>query len=92
LERGIVYKLTTIDRTEVEAMLGINLEESRIYQEISAEGEQKGKLALVPLLPELGLTSVQIAERTGIDLEKVQQALAKLSAGIVQHSQTNQAS
>jgi predicted transposase YdaD len=78
-----VYKLTTIDRTEVEAMLGINLEESRIYQEISAEGEQRGKLTLVPLLLELGLTLEQIADRTGIALEIVQQTIA-------QHAQTNQ--
>jgi predicted transposase/invertase (TIGR01784 family) len=78
-----VYKLTSIDRTEVEAMLGINLEESRIYQEIKTEGEVKGKLALVPLLLELGLTPAQIAERTAIDLEQVQQAIA-------QHAQGNQ--
>lgn len=82
-----VYKFTQIDRAEVEAMLGINLEESRIYQEIKAEGEQigelKGKLQLVPLLLELGLTPAQIAERTGIDLKMIQQA-------IKQSSQTHQ--
>jgi len=72
-----IYKLTTIDRTEVEAMLGINLEESRIYQEIRAEGELKGKLQLVPLLLELGLTPAQIAERTELELETIQQAIAQ---------------
>lgn len=36
-----VYKFTNIDRTEVEAMLGINLEESRLYQQLKAEIEAK---------------------------------------------------
>jgi predicted transposase YdaD len=53
-----VYKFADLSREEVEAMLGVNLEETRVYQEAKAEGEQigeergeqKGKLAAVPLL------------------------------------------
>lgn len=37
-----VYKFSKLSRDEVEAMLGLSLEETRVYQEASAEGEEKG--------------------------------------------------
>jgi predicted transposase/invertase (TIGR01784 family) len=50
-KRGMIEMLTTImvyrfgqlSRLEVEAMLGIRLEETRVYQEARAEGEQIGE-------------------------------------------------
>lgn len=39
----IVYKFTQLSRAEVEAMLGLSLQETRIYQEAKAEGEQIGE-------------------------------------------------
>ncbi|MBE7384776.1 MAG: Rpn family recombination-promoting nuclease/putative transposase [Leptolyngbya sp. SIO1E4] len=39
----IVYKFTNLSRQEVEAMLGLNLQETRVYQEAKAEGEQIGE-------------------------------------------------
>jgi predicted transposase YdaD len=39
-----VYKFSTLSRDEVEAMLGLRLEETRVYQEASAEGEERGIL------------------------------------------------
>jgi predicted transposase/invertase (TIGR01784 family) len=41
----LLYKFTTLSRTEVEAMLDTNitLQETRVYQEIKAEGEQWGR-------------------------------------------------
>jgi predicted transposase YdaD len=50
-----VYKFSKLSREEVEAMLGLSLEETRVYQEASAEGkiigrqegEQSGEARLV---------------------------------------------
>jgi predicted transposase YdaD len=82
-----VYKITQSDRSGVETMLGINIEESRIYQEIKAEGEQigeqigeqrgelKGNLAAVPLLIKAGIAPEQIAAQLGVDIVLVQQAI-----------------
>jgi predicted transposase YdaD len=41
----MLCKFTTLSRTEVEAMLDTNitLQETRVYQEIKAEGEQWGR-------------------------------------------------
>ena len=39
----IVYKFTNLSRQEVEAMLGLNLQETRVYREAKAEGEQIGE-------------------------------------------------
>lgn len=36
----MVYKFTTLSQTEIEAMLGLNLQETRVYQELKAEGER----------------------------------------------------
>jgi predicted transposase YdaD len=38
-----VYKFSKLSRDEVEAMLGLKLEETRVYQEASAEGRAKGR-------------------------------------------------
>jgi len=39
----MVYKFTNLSRREIEAMLGLNLQETRVYQEAKAEGEQIGE-------------------------------------------------
>jgi len=38
----MVYKFTNLSRQEVEQMLGINLQETRVYREAKAEGEEIG--------------------------------------------------
>jgi predicted transposase YdaD len=40
----IVYKFANLSRVEIEAMLGLSLQETRVYREASAEGEQRGEL------------------------------------------------
>jgi predicted transposase/invertase (TIGR01784 family) len=42
-----VYKFSKLSRDEVEAMLGLRLEETRVYQDASAEGAFKGEQALI---------------------------------------------
>ncbi len=39
----VVYKFKNLSRTEVDAMLGIELEQTRVYQEAFAEGEARAE-------------------------------------------------
>ena len=39
----MVYKFTNLSRREVEAMLGITLQQTRVYQEAKEEGRQEGR-------------------------------------------------
>ncbi|XHX75783.1 MAG: Rpn family recombination-promoting nuclease/putative transposase [Stenomitos frigidus ULC029] len=39
----MVYKFTNLSRQEVEQMLGITLQETRVYQEAKEEGRQEGR-------------------------------------------------
>jgi predicted transposase/invertase (TIGR01784 family) len=76
-----VYKFANLSREEVEAMLGLSLQETRVYQDAKAEGRVEGKAegkaeilsATVPLLLRAGLTVEQIAQQTGIELALIQQ-------------------
>jgi predicted transposase YdaD len=38
-----VYKFSKLSREEIEAMLGLRLEETRVYQDACAEGEERGR-------------------------------------------------
>jgi predicted transposase YdaD len=40
----IVYKFSNLSRNEVDAMLGIELQQTRVYQEAKAEGESIGEV------------------------------------------------
>jgi predicted transposase YdaD len=40
----MVYKFTQLTRTEVDAMSGVTLQETRVYQEAKAEGKVEGKV------------------------------------------------
>ncbi|KAM3100100.1 Rpn family recombination-promoting nuclease/putative transposase [Phormidesmis sp. 146-12] len=39
----LVYKFTDSSRQEIETMLGLNLQQTRVYQEAKAEGRQEGR-------------------------------------------------
>jgi predicted transposase/invertase (TIGR01784 family) len=73
-----VYKFSSLSREEVEAMLGLTLEQTRVYQEAKAEGreEQKTEIlrAVVPLLLKTGMSVEQIAQHLNVDVEAVQSA------------------
>ncbi|QFS45365.1 Rpn family recombination-promoting nuclease/putative transposase [Nostoc sphaeroides] len=78
----VVYKFSTLSREEVEAMLGLTLEQTRVYQEAKAEGREEGReereaemLKLtVPLLLKTGMSLEQIAQQLNVDIEAVQLA------------------
>lgn len=69
-----VYKFINRTREEVEAMLGLNIEEGRLYQEIKAEGERAQKLKMMPKLLAKGLTVEEVAELVELTIEEVRQA------------------
>lgn len=49
-------------------MLGLNLEDSRIYREAKEEGKEEILAVTVPLLLKAGMTVEQIAQQTGMDV------------------------
>jgi predicted transposase YdaD len=61
----IVYKFGTLSRDEVDVMLGIKLQETRVYQDAMADGEVIGEARLVlrQLNRQVGLLPPQISER-----------------------------
>jgi hypothetical protein len=54
-------------RKEVEAMLGLTLEETRVYREAKAEGREEILKAAVPLLLKTGMSIEQIAQQLNVD-------------------------
>lgn len=54
-----VYKFTKLSRFEVEAMLGLRLEDTRVYQEANADGrlEEAQSLVLRQLAKRVGTIS-----------------------------------
>ncbi|NJN38715.1 MAG: Rpn family recombination-promoting nuclease/putative transposase [Acaryochloridaceae cyanobacterium CSU_3_4] len=70
-----VYKFTSLSREEVEAMLGIKLEESRIYQDLKEEVQAEMLTATVPILLKTGMTVEQIAQELKVEVEAVRQAV-----------------
>jgi predicted transposase/invertase (TIGR01784 family) len=65
----MVYKFTNLSRQEIDAMLGIKLEETRVYRE--AREEEREKIALNLLRKNIPLET--IAEATGLTIEQLQQ-------------------
>ena len=82
----VVYKFSQLSREEVEAMLGLSLEQTRIYQEAKAEGRTEGRTegreereaemleVTVPLLLKMGMSVEQIAQQLNVGVEAVREA------------------
>ena len=71
IETIIIYKFPKLSYEEIETMLNLQeIKQTRVYQDAKEEGIQQGmlrqKLAMIPLLKELGLTIEQIAQRLEI--------------------------
>ena len=81
-----VYKFSNLSREEVEAMLGIKLDETRVYREAKEEGREEGrkegklegkqeaKLELVPAMLARGMSIEEVSELLGLTVEQVTQA------------------
>jgi predicted transposase/invertase (TIGR01784 family) len=68
----MVYKFTNLSRQEIDAMLGIRLEETRVYRE--AREEEREKIAINLLRKNIPLET--ILEVTGITIDRLQQLQA----------------
>ena len=55
-------------------MLGLTLEQTRVYQEAKAEGREEILRVAVPLLLKTGMTVERIAQQLNVDVEAVQSA------------------
>ncbi len=59
-------------------MLGLTLEQTRVYQEAKAEGREERKIEIlkltVPLLLKTGMSMEEIAQHLNVDIEAVQLA------------------
>ena len=89
----MVYKFIALSREEIEAMLGLNLEESRVYQDAKAVGReeglqvglQAGQSALVLRLLTRQVGKVPVASQTIVrslplaDLEELGEALLEFT-------------
>jgi predicted transposase/invertase (TIGR01784 family) len=88
-----VYKFSKLSRDEVAAMLGLRLEETKVYQEASAEGEERGRqeglqreqaLILRQLNRRIGTVNshfeIQIFELSVPQLESLGEALLDFSS------------
>ncbi|MEA5602998.1 hypothetical protein [Nostoc sp. UHCC 0252] len=75
-----VYKFANLSREEVEAMLGVKLEETRVYQEAKQEGREELKLELVPLLLACGMSMEQVAQLLSLTIEQVRLATEQESS------------
>ncbi|AFZ57632.1 Rpn family recombination-promoting nuclease/putative transposase [Anabaena cylindrica FACHB-243] len=73
-----VYKFSSLSREEVEAMLGLTLEQTRVYQEAKAEGREEREAEMlkltVPLLLKTGMSVEQIAQQLNVDVEVIRLA------------------
>ncbi|MEH2049863.1 Rpn family recombination-promoting nuclease/putative transposase [Nostoc sp.] len=85
-----VYKFANLSREEVEAMLGVKLEETRVYQEAKQEGIELGreqglelglqrgreqaKLEVVPQFLALGMSMEEVAQSLNLTIEQVRLA------------------
>jgi predicted transposase YdaD len=81
----MVYKFTSLTRTEVEAMIGITLQETRVYQDAKAEGVSEGRQAegqsmiLRQLSRRFGTLSAEvIAAIIALPLEKLEELSEEL--------------
>lgn len=77
-----IYKFANLSREEVEAMLGVKLEETRVYQEAKQEGRKEGreegreevKLELIPQFLARGMSMEEVAQLLNLTIEQVRLA------------------
>jgi predicted transposase YdaD len=73
----MVYKFTQLTRAEVDAMLGVTLQETRVYQDAKAEGQVEGQVEGKSAM--LSLLSSLLSQRFGDLPESMTDRLSQLS-------------
>jgi predicted transposase YdaD len=74
----MVYRFNKLSRAEVEAMLGLTLQETRVYQEAKAEGEVIGE-ARGQTIGQLSLVLLLVDRKFGPLPDGVREQIATLS-------------
>jgi predicted transposase YdaD len=72
----VVYKFTALTRDEVNAMLGIELQSTRVYQDAKAEGKVEGEAT--------GLERGRVEGERALVLKLLNRKLGKVSAKLQQ--------
>ncbi|MEH2344482.1 MULTISPECIES: hypothetical protein [unclassified Nostoc] len=75
-----VYKFANLSREEVEAMLGVKLEETRVYQEAKQERREELKLELVSRFLARGMSMEEVAQLLDLTIEQVRLATEQESS------------
>ncbi|MEH1914569.1 hypothetical protein [Nostoc sp.] len=75
-----VYKFANLSCEKVEAMLGVKLEETRVYQEAKQEGREELKLELVSRFLDRGMSMEEVAQLLDLTIEQVRLATEQESS------------
>jgi predicted transposase YdaD len=76
IETIVIYKFPQLSYQEIETMLNLKeIKQTRVYQDAKLEGKLEQKIAMIPLLQELGLNIEQIAQRLEIEENLVRENL-----------------
>ncbi|MFM2312158.1 MAG: hypothetical protein RLZZ04_1434 [Cyanobacteriota bacterium] len=76
IETIVIYKFPQLSYQEIETMLNLEeIRQTRVYQDAKSEGKLEQKIAMIPVLQELGLNIEQIAQRLEISENLVRENL-----------------
>jgi predicted transposase YdaD len=84
----MVYEFTNLSRQEFDAMLGLQLADTRVYREAKEEGRQEGESALIVRLLKRRFGSVEEALELRIQRLSVEQ-LESLGEALLDFSELN---
>jgi predicted transposase/invertase (TIGR01784 family) len=73
-----VYKFTHLSRQEVETMIGVRLEETRVYQEAKADGKAEG----IAEGTAIGKAEGQLEEGRSLILRQLNRRIGSISLGL----------
>ncbi|MGL6339947.1 MAG: DUF2887 domain-containing protein [Waterburya sp.] len=76
IETIVIHKFPQLSYQEIENMLNLEeIKQTKVYQDAKSEGKLEQKIAMIPILQELGLNIEQIAQRLEIEENLVRENL-----------------
>lgn len=77
IETVMIYKLATLSREEIQAMLQVHdIRQTRVYQEALEEGQQKERALVIQKMAARNIPAQEIAAILEVDIDFVQQVLS----------------